>query len=1206
MSNFKLSVLQREVKNTAWHESSQFVNAKIKEIKIFESRNDKSLNAIPSPLARLHLFDAAFSLVYEDELHKTNYSGMAYKKLISDCLDVFELVYNWNYHIHEGKNLAITVWNKETEVNKLKSKFARNLKEIENLPKIDEKEQIPLDKIPGFASYTVGKTLGLFLGQQEFAKFKDYHIIKLGDKPIAGTSPLTGFFTTPNDLSELGLINPLTKKKYFGFSPVLFEERSERIKKFIYDFIRNQVKDGTNTVRLFDNELGISKYLREKKSIVDTTLELKLKPFNPEFSIFDGQLSIEMSEELNDYFEPDLVKLNYRVNADCFATLPGLKADRTYDYLLPFTDSFFRDFKTNDFSKHLKVEEKADNLIVTILSDGKEPLFKVYAKSPLKPLDGKIIDVATDYKLTFSLSLFPFVMVRDRPDLNKYFKVMVASKTTDKGYTNAALSLSFYSASQKLIPPDGANIRYSVQDRSQLADSFLGSRYYEIDGGSFSYIQLKISAPNLKKEIRSVIVPKWPVKSLGQKKFKYAVDFGTTTSFVAYRDSGNEHKPEPLSIEKKDELIVAHFHKPVDIDVSESSQQPYDYEGFDVFNQFNDLEIKEFIPPIIGSGATDSFSFPIRTAVCELNDVTTAFYPLSNANIAFGYEKIPLVDKHQSFKTNLKWAIDGENEKRIKVFLLELVKIIKYRIIKNGGDPENADLIWFYPLSFGSRNLELFESIWEDLFKKEFKTGADKSSGKLIRVSESEAPFYFHKQMAELENFKNVLSVDIGGGSTDIVYFDHGKPDIGSSFNFATNLIWSDGNVRVTNARKNGIFNAFAKKISDSLAENSSQEINTRQQVELKKVELINTSYLDSLKYGSDDIINFWLSNDDKTHFTNLLNRSEYRLNFLFFFSAIIFHSGQLLKAKNSTRPSCICFSGNGSRIVDLITKDKEKLSRICQYLINTAYGFENYEFDLQVVLPVPVERKEATSFGGLYKDPEGPSPKPFTYLGYDPQDEQSFKKVEYYKDINAELEQSVLANIKNFVSVFKKMNSHVNFKGELGLDVSLESTCNFILQNIKKNYDFERDLKNDKMQPEELINDSLFFWALKGILYDLTNISAKGLAPYQNRLTHYFEGVSMDGKFLVQNAQKSQDESSWYKLETDDDNTDQGIITLVTTNDIALALMLSNPNKLMPACNFSRLANSGTTIIRVLSAGKVERVDNVWVIKEKIQIEFL
>src|SRR6476661_5862203 len=95
----KLSITQRSYDKTGWHKSSQFSTSDIKDIKTFKARNDKSLNAIPSPFARLHLFEAAFDLLDKDELNGTDDSGDTFKKLVSDCFDVFELLYNWNNHL---------------------------------------------------------------------------------------------------------------------------------------------------------------------------------------------------------------------------------------------------------------------------------------------------------------------------------------------------------------------------------------------------------------------------------------------------------------------------------------------------------------------------------------------------------------------------------------------------------------------------------------------------------------------------------------------------------------------------------------------------------------------------------------------------------------------------------------------------------------------------------------------------------------------------------------------------------------------------------------------------------------------------------------------------------------------------------------------------------------------------------------------------
>jgi hypothetical protein len=1232
MSDFKkLSVLKREEKESGWHPTPAFDITKIKEIKIFDSRSDKSLNAIPSPLARLHLFDAAFSLVHEDESQKTNYSGYAYKKLVSDCFDVFELIYNWNYHKQEGKPLTILSWSKEEEIANLKSEFELELKKIEERPKNnDESEtQINLQEIEGFKTYLVGKTLSLFLNQSDFAQFKEFHIIKYNKTVIAGTSPFTGFFTTPNDLSSLDLINPFTRKKYFDSNPRTFESRDEKIKKYIDDFFQSKTKTGS---RVFSNQLAVIDYLKHNKPHINSNLILNLEPITPLVNIFSDSITIETSKDRNDYLENYLVKINYRINDNCFYTASNLNPKRSYDYLLPLSPAFFSDFASSEngfdarkISSLVTITEKGESIVeVSIKAKNGKPISKTYQVNKSHPLDGEIVNLSDGFGLNLSLSLFPNVIVENRPEMNNYFKVMLGLKSKDKKFANKDIQLSFF-ANNKKIEEDGPNIKCTPVTRTELSDNFFGSSYFELNG-KFDFIQIAINSDYYGGiPIHCSVVPKWNNSSkLGDKKFKCAIDFGTTTTFVGLRDKGNNEAPVALSIEEQSELLVAHFHNPKEIVTTNIKQSPFDYEAFESFNEFAALEIKEFLPVIIGSAVTSKFKFPLRTAICELNSASPSLSALSNANIAFGYEKITLADKHQSIKTNLKWSVEGKTEDRIKIFLEELSKIIKYKIIRNGGNPYFTDIIWFYPLSFADWNKRIFAKIWKEIFEKEFKDNSRKNQnlgststenialkneeGRLIELTESEAPIHFHKVNANLKELTKVLSIDIGGGSTDIVYYHSGNLKIGSSFNFATNLLWSDGNIRVSNRRENGIFNEFASKITSYLNDKSSTEIDKRSQAEYFRTKLINTEYLDNLSYGSDDIINFWLSNNTQTNLTSFLSRSQYRLNFLFFFSAIVYHTAQLLKSKgDDKRPACICLSGNGSKVIDLITDDENVLSKICKYLINSAFEITDNNYSPQVILPNSLERKEATCFGGLYEDEVSGKPIKSTHLGNLNSDQETFKNVEHYKEITSSLENSIHANVEKFISVFKKMNSHINFKNDLGLDVPLDALGNFMSQSFTKNYQYEKDRKASETKPDETINDSPFFWALKGLLFDLSILDASKLEVYRNRIDLFFERPTIDGEFPLDKISKIQLDSSLYKVEIEEESSNNGRLYLLTESEYTLKTALSNTEaNLLPVCNYSKSPNASTSSIRVINYGEVENINGAWVIRKKIEIEFI
>ncbi|HPE56883.1 MAG TPA: hypothetical protein PK904_10820, partial [Bacteroidales bacterium] len=535
MENYKLNIIQRNHDKTGWHDSEPFSDSDITNIKVLESRNDKSLNAIPSPFARIHLFDAAFGLVYQDELNGTNNSGEAYKKLVSDCLDIFELIYNWNSHINEGKNLQIITWNRETETSILQKEFKEQkvIKEQEIKRSKQDNKVFLLQEVDGYKENLVAETINLFLNDDSFNSFKTIHIIKLDGEPIAGTSPFTGFFTTPNDITKLKIINPLTKRPYFTKTR-LFNERDTRIKKFIYDFINEQ---GDSVFRV---ELPIWKYI-ENHSREIGNIDLDLMDLNsPNNLILNNSITLKSSKERpgSDYFEQCLVRLNFRINEDCFYYANNSKDERTADYLLPLTKAFFEDFDFKNISSIVTINEKDSDTVEIVIKKENQRFSKTYQKTKISEIDGKIIELSNVESIKMNLGIFPFIKVvsNDREevsDFNDFYRLMFVVQDNNYTFNNDDFNIEF-GKDQMIINPDEATT-YIINSENrtilQKDKTIVGSTYFSTN---FCFDFIKINLPNVYDvPISGVIIPKWKEKVLGDKTIDYAIDFGTTTTFIA-------------------------------------------------------------------------------------------------------------------------------------------------------------------------------------------------------------------------------------------------------------------------------------------------------------------------------------------------------------------------------------------------------------------------------------------------------------------------------------------------------------------------------------------------------------------------------------------------------------------------------------------------------------------------------------------------
>ena len=224
-------------------------------------------------------------------------------------------------------------------------------------------------------------------------------------------------------------------------------------------------------------------------------------------------------------------------------------------------------------------------------------------------------------------------------------------------------------------------------------------------------------------------------------------------------------------------------------------------------------------------------------------------------------------------------------------------------------------------------------------------------------MSESVAPYNYYKR--DLGAKSNVVTIDIGGGTTDVFVVEENKPSLLSSFRFAANSVFGDGyNFPITD---NGFVNAFKNEIAGCLDANGLNDLKGA----------LNS--IESSADSSNDIIAFYFSlasnkslrNKNRIDFLQMLDKDDkLRYPFIVFYGAIIYYVASMMKAKRLNLPQTIAFSGNGSKTLKVLSTDKKTLAQFAQIIFEKVYGKKYSGVPLELILED--EPKLATCKGGI------------------------------------------------------------------------------------------------------------------------------------------------------------------------------------------------------------------------------------------------
>ena len=1075
--------------------------------------SSREITSIPSPYARIDLVRTAFGAVANlDPIGTT-----IHHKMVSDALDIGQIFFN--YEKFQDK-IEIISWNPKDDLDSLVNSNNPSHKLLG--------ESLRLYLIQDAKTYNFDLLNKLYL-----INFKD------GENPIniiGGTSPASLFFTSANsfkldfgDAADTFLDNdyyPLHKRdpeyiKYLfalkkaipnftqkfkqvddyltsifsllslelrtainNLTPDFFnslsnlnidgggemveilntpfkkgKDKTDKIKES--QFVIQAEKDLENTVLplVLPNEIasGQLRYVTDYWRNTDKAPYYDSKTLAQRTLPFDGNVYPYLT--ISDILEPVIIRTEFPID-DFYFENGSYKGDKSF--LLPLKPLFFKYFSTESLKSMINGEKRFElkplqagsvEVVLRIpIQDGHHVTFTRVYYSPVnhahKPDFSQEKNKGAVIENRINLAITPFYKfpVNITPEYNVAFY--------DADYIplleNNKFQFSFFnSKNQEIQGTQQVQRRFKEEENINMFSNIVNE--------NFKYIQVKhafakgIIIPEFEKRIHS-----------GASQFSFAIDFGTTNTHIEY--AIDNALPQPFELLKNERY---HCGRLVD---DTKFDEPY-------LKLSND----DVLPTEIG--ADNTYEMPQRTAISyhSKTDFNTPLFSMGNINIPFKYERFAFA-LNTEVKTNLKWNVEDSSPVIMQQFFEQLIKMIRNKLLLNNGNIEKTKIIWSYPASMLGYELTRLEDKWTTTIHKYLGENIN-----IQKVCESLTPFYYYINAEGVPSFKPVVSIDIGGGTSDVAVYQEDSPILFSSYKFAGDAIFGDNFKR--NININGFVKKYFKKLSAILDSNNEVNLN---------------AILNSIKTrnNSNDVINalFSLENNKQLKdkkiaisFLDFLKEdAELKIIFLLFYVSQIYHIAQLLKVKKIEIPSTFIFSGTASKLLGIVdsSADQKVLKKLVKLVFVHVYKLDK---DPEITIELPKNPKELASKGGIY---------------FNPDHEIDLKKIKevllsehvlltdvsnYTYSRVDELQEDVINTYEGFLDFFFDINKELPFRDTFGIEKDVIDYAKNFLFSKKEDalkMGIQNKLSEIKQHHDEEIGESLFFYPLVGSLgslaYDL------------------------------------------------------------------------------------------------------------------------
>lgn len=963
-----------------------------------EAKNKIEVKSIPSPFARMILFKNAF----EDQ----NFPKEKRDEILEDILDVMELVFIHKTTIFHDKLKILDVDLADalpSTLNSTHKKYIKTLNDFSEHYKISKGDK-PLvynkfsilyiksdhedfdNIIAGTSPFTVFFTPeknvnipGFFEFGSKLQGITKRKIKTFTERNIYFLKFLKGFINTPLPDSASGFVGAIEDKfKIFEISKLdkIVLQTSQEIK----DTTTNEISKVTiisNPPLLYefmDDVINIDSYYKILPSLNPDEFNLPLVlsknntsnvyyngvPFPNKWDlIFDKAVVEDIDRNYlpgtikkcpwiasaDDFLEKNLIKLPYTLYSE--KMYDGANNDKNnFQFLIPLTEKYFRYFKPEDIEKYLTyrsiVSDTNNNDSIEIIlkipicgnrKDGTDfiTIKKMYNPSNINYQNfekdsktGKII------KKGLYSALWPSISNNeDNSLINRYYVIQYENLNPINDKWKDSKFYNYLNEEDKIILKEIKNTR-DFGDNVIKQDRNKSTRIYSL---KYSPIFIQMISQNGDK---GFFLPKFDdsfkeLNSNSQKKMYVGIDFGTSNTVIAFKEEidGNEIKLLPI-MEKN--FIKFYGNK-----VKELGEK-----------QFNTAINMFFVPFKHGIDEKNEFiGLPFSTEVCYLGVLPSLKHPILDCNITFKRE-IP-DDENNYIKTNLKWSSsDIQNKELINLFFKEIKTIVDKQSVERNVPANNIEYRYSYPLSFDNDQKANLKMIFED-FKANTKLDESQCSAKYFT--------YFEKTIFAISIPYPALTIDIGGGTSDIVGYMSGETMFKCSILFGGQDIFNDL------VRDNTINNPIVLSLKNYLLNLAKRD------EELGFV--YNNSIFDKYK-DSHSLFSYIVSKEEfkkaKMHIHETEFYKYFRLIILYFYSSLFYFVALNIKKyfkdnkiKNDKfNKISIGIAGNGSKLLKWITRDDEwdnfvlnnpSYHKITNNIFKLALGITNDNFKISIIL---------------------------------------------------------------------------------------------------------------------------------------------------------------------------------------------------------------------------------------------------------------